>query len=140
MFKYLFLIISYISISFNSYAETIEIDMLNKLEKEKMVYSIKIARVDIGDTIIWKSVDKGHNVEFVEMPNGVEKFKSKLSKDAEYKFDIPGIYLYVCTPHKSMGMIGLVVVGDDVSNLDNIKKAKMKGKSKKIFKELLKEL
>ena len=140
MFKYLFLIISYISISFNSYAETIEIDMLNKLEKEKMVYSIKIARVDIGDTIIWKSVDKGHNVEFVEMPEGVEKFKSKLSKDAEYKFDIPGIYLYVCTPHKSMGMIGLVVVGDDVSNLDKIKKAKMKGKSKKIFKELLKEL
>ena len=140
MFKYLFLIISYISISFNSYAETIEIDMLNKLEKEKMVYSIKIARVDIGDTIIWKSVDKGHNVEFVEMPDGVEKFKSKLSKDAEYKFDIPGIYLYVCTPHKSMGMIGLVVVGDDLSNLDNIKKAKMRGKSKKIFKELLKEL
>jgi len=140
MFKYLFLIFSYISISFNSYAETIEIDMLNKLEKEKMVYSIKIARVDIGDTIIWKSVDKGHNVEFVEMPNGVEKFKSKLSKDAEYKFDIPGIYLYVCSPHKSMGMIGLVVVGDDLSNLDNIKKAKMGGKSKKIFKELLKEL
>ena len=140
MFKYLLLIISIISISFYSYAETIEIDMLNKLEKEKMVYSIKIARVDIGDTIIWKSVDKGHNVEFVEMPDGVEKFKSKLSKDAEYKFDIPGIYLYVCTPHKSMGMIGIVVVGEDVSNLDNIKKAKMKGKSKKIFKELLKEL
>ena len=140
MFKYLFLIISFISISFYSYAETIEIDMLNKLEKEKMVYSIKVAKVDIGDTIIWKSVDKGHNVEFVEMPNGVEKFKSKISKDAEYKFEIPGIYLYVCTPHKSMGMIGFVVVGDDLSNLDKIKKAKMGGKSKKIFKELLKEL
>ena len=140
MLKYLFLIISCISISFYSYAETIEIDMLNKLEKEKMVYSIKVAKVDIGDTIIWKSVDKGHNVEFLEMPEGVEKFKSKISKDAEYKFEIPGIYLYVCTPHKSMGMIGLVVVGDDLSNLDNIKKAKMKGKSKKVFKELLKEL
>ena len=140
MFKYLFLIISFISISFYSYADTIEIDMVNKLGKEKMVYSIKIAKEDIGDSIIWKSVDKGHNVEFVEMPNGVEKFKSKISKDAEYKFEIPGIYLYVCTPHKSMGMIGLVVVGDDLSNLDEIKKAKMGGKSKKIFKELLKEL
>ena len=140
MFKYIFLIISLISISFYSYAETIEIEMLNKLGKEKMVYSIKIARVDIGDTIIWKSVDKGHNVQFVEMPDGVEKFKSKINKDVEYKFEIPGIYLYVCTPHKSMGMIGLVVVGDDLSNLDKIKKAKMGGKSKKIFKELLKEL
>ena len=140
MLKYLFIIISCISISFFSYAETIEIDMVNKLGKEKMVYSIKIAKVDIGDTIIWKSVDKGHNVEFVEMPEGVEKFKTKISKDAEYKFEIPGIYLYVCTPHKSMGMIGLVVVGDDLSNLDQIKKSKMGGKSKKIFKELLKEL
>ena len=140
MFKYLFLITSFILMSFHGYAETIEIDMLNKLEKEKMVYSIKVAKVDIGDTIIWKSVDKGHNVEFVEMPEGVEKFKSKISKDAEYKFEIPGIYLYICTPHKAMGMIGLVVVGDDLSNLDDIKKAKMKGKSKKVFKELLKEL
>ena len=140
MFKYLFLIISCITISFYSYAESIEIDMVNKLGKEKMVYSIKIAKVNIGDTIIWKSVDKGHNVEFKEMPKGVKKFKSKLSKDAEYNFEIPGIYLYVCTPHKSMGMIGLVVVGDDLSNLDKIKKAKLGGKSKKIFKELLKEL
>ena len=140
MLKYIFLIISFISISFYSYAETIEIEMLNKLGKEKMVYSIKVAKVDIGDTIIWKSVDKGHNVQFVEMPDGVEKFKSKINKDVEYKFEIPGIYLYICTPHKSMGMIGLVVVGDDLSNLDKIKKAKMGGKSKKIFKELLKEL
>ena len=54
MFKYLFLIISFISISFSSSAETIEIDMVNKLGKEKMVYSIKVAKIDIGDTIIWK--------------------------------------------------------------------------------------
>ena len=140
MLKKSLLIICLLFYSSISLAKTIEIEMLNKLGKEKMVYSIKVAKVDIGDTIIWKSVDKGHNVEFVEMPEGVEKFKSKISKDAEYKFEIPGIYLYVCTPHKSMGMIGLVVVGDDLSNLDKIKKAKMGGKSKKIFKELLKEL
>ena len=142
MLKYLFLIISCISISFYSYAETIEIDMLNKLEKEKMVYSIKVAKVDIGDTIIWKSVDKGHNVEFVAMPKGVKRFKSKINKDAEYKFEIPGIYVYICTPHIAMGMIGLVVVGDDLSNLDKIKKTKkIRGsKSKKIFKALLEEL
>ena len=140
MTKYLFIIISCISLSFYGYAETIEIDMLNKLGKEKMVYSTKVAKIDIGDKIIWRSVDKGHNVEFKEMPIGVEKFKSKINKDVEYTFEIPGIYLYICTPHKSMGMIGLVVVGNDLSNLDKIKKAKLGGKSKKIFKELLKEL
>ena len=37
-------------------------------------------------------------------------------------------------------MIGIVVVGDDKSNLKQIKKVKLYGKSKKIFKKLLKEL
>jgi hypothetical protein len=39
-----------------------------------------------------------------------------------------------------MGMIGIVVVGNDISNLDAVKKAKMRGKSKKVLKELLKGL
>jgi hypothetical protein len=37
-------------------------------------------------------------------------------------------------------MIGIVVVGGDKSNLEKIKKVKLYGKSKKIFKKLLKEL
>ena len=114
--------------------------MLNKLGKEKMLYSIKLAEVDVNDKIVWKSTTKGHNVEFVVMPKGVKKFKSKINKDATYEFKVPGIYLYQCTPHKAMGMIGIVVVGNDKSNLDAVKKAKMRGKSKKVFKELLKGL
>ena len=123
-----------------SYANTIEIEMLNKLGKETMLYSVKLAEVDLNDKIIWKTTDKGHNVEFVVMPKGVKKFKSKINKDATYEFKVPGIYLYQCTPHKAMGMIGIVVVGNDKSNLDAVKKAKMRGKSKKVFKELLKGL
>ena len=114
--------------------------MLNKLGKEKMVYSIKVAKIDLNDKIIWKHVSKGHNVEFIGMPKGVKKFKTKINKKAEYEFKIPGIYLYQCTPHKAMGMIGIVVVGGDKSNLEKIKKVKLYGKSKKIFKKLLKEL
>jgi hypothetical protein len=47
------------------------------------------------------------------------------------KFTIPGIYAYWCTPHKNMGMIGFVVVGDDKSNLEEIKKLRFSAKSKK---------
>ena len=97
----------------------------------------------MGDTILWKSVDKGHNVEFIKkkgVPKGVKKFKSKVSKDAKYTFKIPGIYAYWCTPHKSMGMIGFVVVGNNLENIDKIKKIKYRGKSKKIAKKLIKQL
>ena len=121
-------------------AGDITVEMLNKLGKEKMLYSVKVAKIDVNQKIIWRSKTKGHNVEFIGMPEGVKKFKSKINKDVEYEFKIPGIYLYQCTPHKAMGMIGLVIVGNDKSNLAKIKKVKLRGKSKKVFKKLLKEL
>ena len=39
-----------------------------------------------------------------------------------------------------MGMIGLVIVGNDLSNIDDIEKAKALGKSKKKLKTLLANL
>jgi len=126
--------------SHSALAEDATIEMLNKGEDRSMVFSKEIVRIDVDDTVFWKSVDKGHNVEFIKkggVPDGVDKFKSKVSKDAEYTFTIPGIYAYWCTPHKSMGMIGFIIVGDDLSNLESIKKVKYVGKSKKISKELI---
>ena len=117
-------------------AADVTIEMLNKgADGAKMVYSKTIISVDVGDTVFWKATDKGHNVQFIPfkkggVPEGVKKFKSKMNKDAEYKFTIPGIYAYWCTPHKSMGMIGFVIVGNDKSNLEAIKKIKFSGKSK----------
>ena len=126
----------------SAFAADQTIEMLNKLGKEHMVYSQKIANIDVGDSIIWKATTKGHNVEFIKggTPDGVEKFRSKINKDAQYKFEIPGIYAYWCTPHKGMGMIGFVVVGNNKSNLEAIKKIKYLGKSKKIAEELISSL
>tara|TARA_B100000401_G_C52658653_1_gene649072 strand:- start:122 stop:565 length:444 start_codon:yes stop_codon:yes gene_type:complete len=117
--------------------ETIE--MLNKQGKESMVYSKKIVRIKSGDTVNWIATTKGHNVEFIKggVPEGVEKFKSKFNEDVQYKFTTPGIYAYWCTPHKSMGMIGFVIVDDNKTNLDQIKKIRFSGKSKKIAAELI---
>ena len=126
-----------------AHAEDITIDMLNKRDDgAKMVYSQDIARIDVGDTITWLPTQKGHNVEFIAGPDGWEApKKSKLGKEYAYTFDTPGVYLYQCTPHKSMGMIAIVVVGDlTQEGVDAIRDAKVKGKSKKKFKELLAEL
>jgi len=122
-----------------AHAEDITIDMLNKRDDgAKMVYSEDIARIDVGDTITWLPTSKGHNVEFIAGPDGWEApKKSKLSKEYAYTFDTPGVYLYQCTPHKSMGMIAVVVVGDGDNDISG---AKVKGKSKKKLKEILEQL
>jgi len=131
------------AMSFPVYAGDIAIEMLNKRDDgAKMVYGTDIARVEVGTTITWIPTSKGHNVEFIAGPDGWEApKKSKLGKEYAYTFDTPGVYLYQCTPHKSMGMIALVVVGDlTQEGVDAIRDAKVKGKSKKKLAELLKAL
>ena len=124
------------------YAADMEVEMLNRRDDgTKMVYSEDIVKIDVGDTITWTPTTKGHNVHFLAGPDGWDlPKKSKNGKEVVLTFDTPGVYLYQCTPHASMGMIGFVVVGGDTSNLDAIKKAKVRGKSKKIFKKLLADI
>ena len=138
--RYLTIIFCFLSI--NALAEDITVEMLNKFQGESMVFSKKIVKVNIGDTVFWKATDPTHNVEFIKkaVPEGVEKFKSTINKDTQYTFTIPGIYAYWCTPHKSLGMIGFVIVGDDKHNLEQIKKIKFFGRSKKIASSLIKQL
>ena len=121
-------------------ASEVTVEMLNKdANGNRMIYSQEILKIAAGSTVKWVPTDKGHNVEIVASPNDM-KFKSKNGKEASVTFETPGIYYYWCTPHKGMGMIGLVVVGDDTSNKVQISKAKAIGKSKKKLKALLAQL
>ena len=125
----------------SAYAADMTIDMLNKdADGNKMVYSKDIARVAVGETITWLPASKGHNVHFISAPDGVDLVKSKMNKEFSYTFEKEGIYLYQCTPHKSMGMIALVIVGENTDNIDSARKAKVVGKSKKKLKKLLENL
>jgi len=142
LIKYFASLIILTSFSTIAFAANETIEMLNKQGNELMVYSKKVVKINVGDTVLWKATDKGHNVEFIKggVPEGVEKFKTKYNKDAEYTFTIPGIYAYWCTPHKNMGMIGFVVVGGDKSNLEAIKNIRFSAKSKKIAPDLINSL
>jgi pseudoazurin len=136
--KYILIFFIFLWSTYTTSAE-VTVEMLNKLDKEYMVYSKKIVRININETVLWKATDKGHNVEFIKnaIPEGVENFKSKYNIDVEYKFTIPGIYAYWCTPHKSMGMIGFIIVDDDKSNLKMIRNVNYFGRSKKVAKLLI---
>ena len=124
-------------------AADISVDMLNKRDDgAKMVYSEDISTIEVGDSITWLPTSKGHNVEFIAGPDGWDApRKSKLGKEVTITFDTPGVYLYQCTPHKTMGMIAIVIVGElTQEGVDAIKDAKVKGKSKKKLKALLADL
>ena len=133
-----------VALTTSAYAEDTTVEMLNKRDDgAKMVYSEDITRIDVGDTITWVPTSKGHNVEFIAGPDGWKApKKSKLNKEVEMTFDTPGVYLYQCSPHKSMGMIAIVIVGEADTKVvkDRLKGVKVKGKSKKKLKALLADL
>ena len=115
-------------------SEELQVEML------EMSYSPEILYSEVGDKIIWPK-SKGHNVEFIAGPAGFSLPKrSKMNKQFDMVLDIPGVYYYWCTPHKGTGMIGLIVVGKDISNKNEISNAKAVGKSKKKLASLIEKL
>ena len=142
-FTLLFTLITLLFLQNESISATYDVDMLNKRDDgEKMVYSTDVLHVNLNDTVTWLPTTKGHNVEFIEAPESADlpKKPSKVNKEFSYSFNEPGIYLYQCSPHKSMGMIALVVVDGNLSNIDDIASTRVVGKSKKKLKELLSSL
>ena len=129
--KLIFTSIFAILISLEINAKEYTIEMLNKDENgNRMVYSHEILKIAVNDKVTWVPTNKGHNVQMIASPNDL-KLRSKNNKTVSITFDTPGIYFYLCTPHKAMGMIGLVVVGKDTSNEEQIWKARVKLPGKK---------
>ena len=125
-------------------AAEVVVEMLNrdKAANVSNVYKPGLVKINKGDTAKWVATNPGHNVAFVQggVPAGVALFTSGFTKEISYKFDKPGIYLYKCTPHLGLGMVGLVVVGNDKSNLAAVKAAYVPPLAKKRLEPLFAEL
>ena len=127
-----FFLLSLLVISPTIYAKTIQIDFT-----PYDTYSIEVAHIDVGDTIEWlPNVD--HNVEFLGGPdmNSLPE-KSKFNVSYSVNFELPGVYLYHCTPHGNTGMLGLVVVGNNFHNLKDIEEIELSSVSESILQKLI---
>jgi pseudoazurin len=114
----------------------------DKSTQTMKVFNPRLVKVAKGDTVKWVATNPGHNVAFVAggVPAGVPLFTSGYTKEITYKFEKPGIYVYKCTPHFGMGMVGLVIVGNDKSNLAAAKAAFVPPLAKKRLEPLFAEL
>ena len=114
-------------------AETIQIDFTSAAS-----FSVEVAKIDVGDTIDWLPKNEGHNVEFLGGPdfNSLPE-KSDLNAFYSVTFNLTGVYLYHCTPHGNMGMLGLVIVGNDFHNLKDIEGIELSRVAKSVLKRLI---
>ena len=62
---------------------------------------------------------------------------SDLNVHYEITFDLPGVYLYQCTPHGNMGMLGLIVVGNNFDNSGNTEEVELSRVAKSVLQRLI---
>ena len=132
LLKYTRAVIILVLLSTSVNAKTIQIDFT-----PYETFSIEVAHVDVGDTIEWLP-NADHNVEFIGGPDmNYLPEKSKFNVSYLVNFELPGVYLYQCTPHGNTGMLGLVVVGNNFHNLKDIEEIELSSVSKSILQKLI---
>ena len=118
-----------------------EVQMLNvnpDNKKDRQVFVPDIVRAQPGDTIKFVATDRGHNSEINEdmMPEGGDMWEGKINEEVEVTINVEGAYGYLCKPHGSAGMVGLILVGDVSGNYEAIKEARQRGKAKKRYEDI----
>jgi pseudoazurin len=117
-----------------------EIQMLNKGSNgQPMQFEPAFLKIEPGDTVTFVATDKGHNSESLKggIPEGAASWKGKINEEIKVTFEAEGVYAYKCTPHLGLGMVGLIQVGADSSNLEAVQAIKLPSKARNLMGELL---
>jgi pseudoazurin len=98
-----------------------EVKMLNSGADGIMVFEPAVIKVSKGDTIHFKAVDMSHNSASVDgmIPAGANSWNGTINQDISITLDQEGVYVYQCTPHAMMAMVGVIQVGEAV-NMDDV--------------------
>ena len=99
------------------YAAEHEVKMLNFGDEGSMIFAPGFLKVEVGDTVHFKSVDMAHNSESVAglIPAKATPWKGEINQDISITLNEEGVYVYQCTPHLILGMIGVIQVGNPVN-------------------------
>jgi pseudoazurin len=134
-----FVIVSFAGICTPVLAEEHIVKMLNTNGKGKfMLFDPEVVIAVPGDTVRFVPTHKGHNAEAIPKvwPEGAPEFKGAINEEIVLTVEKPGIYGIKCRPHYPMGMMGLVVAGEQV-NKDQLGKVKFSGGAAKRWKALM---
>ena len=113
----LFLLASFIS------AENFDIKMVNAdASGQVMVFDPPFIKANIGDTVTFLPTDMLHNSQSVPglIPSSANSWNGAMNEKITIELNTEGVYVYQCTPHIALGMIGVIQVGE-ATNIDNIK-------------------
>lgn len=133
------LVVTFGAMATSALAANFEVLMLNKgTDGTTMGFSPSFLQIEPGDTVTFIPVDKGHNAETIldMIPEAAATWKGKTDEQFTVTLTEPGLYGFKCQPHFSMGMVGLIQVGNDKHNLTDVMNVRLPGKAQARMMEL----
>lgn len=112
----------FIFLALSASAENFNIKMVNTDSSGQiMVFDPPFLKVNIGDTVTFIPADALHNSKSVPnlIPSSATPWEGAMDEKITVELNTEGIYVYQCTPHLALGMIGVIQVGNPV-NLQEI--------------------
>jgi pseudoazurin len=103
------------------------------------VFEPSLTHVAVGDTVTFIPTAAMHSAETIPgmLPAGATPFKGELNEPVTVTFDAPGTYGIECAKHFNIGMVALVVVGDEAADAETVKVAKLPFRARERFQEML---
>lgn len=99
----------------DAFAAEHQVQMLNVGKEGPMVFEPAYLKVAVGDTVKFVAKDKTHNAESVSVPTGATPFKGAIDEEIVVKIEKEGVYIYQCSPHAVMAMMGVIQAGAAVN-------------------------
>ncbi|TBR42886.1 pseudoazurin [Marinomonas agarivorans] len=99
-----------------------EIKMLNYGDAGSMVFEPAFLHIQPGDTVKFVPTDPTHNTRSFLVPKPEKSWNSKVNEEFTITPETEGIYVYYCSPHLVMAMVGMIQVGE-ATNLEQAKKS-----------------
>ena len=99
-------------------AENFNIKMVNTDSSGQiMVFDPPFLKANVGDTITFIPADALHNSKSVSnlIPSSAAPWEGAMDEKITVELDVEGIYVYQCTPHLALGMVGVIQVGNPVN-------------------------
>ena len=110
--KNILLAISVFLLSIPAFAAEHEVKMLNNGAGGMMIFEPAVLKVSVGDTVKFKATNPSHNSASVFTPPGATVWKGGMNEEIVITIDKPGVYIYECTPHAMMAMVGVIQASD----------------------------
>ena len=123
-------------------AAEVTVRMVTDGAEGRFRFEPRIVRIEPGDTVRFVAHDPIHATKSIPgmIPEGARPWWGEMGRPLEVTFTVPGVYGFKCPSHYTVGMVGLIVVGDPSPNLARARAVRHPRMAQEAFARLFAEL